>query len=301
MKTHLLLLLILSLLVSCQPATTAEESNPQEESYLMLDGHKIHYKTEGEGKPLLFVHGGYLNLDMWDRQADFFTQKGFQVIRFSDLGHGLTEQADSSSLGYEIIDAVATKCTDQKLTLIGLSWGGMLCVDYALQYPDKVEKLVLVAPGLHGWEYFQDSVAAQNYAARQEAIKQNDTIRAAQLFQKNWVIGPRRDASNLKMKLLKQTQNMILHTFRNHWQEDWSRLSPTPAIDRLDEIKTPTLIFTGDQDAEDILMIGKKYDTDIPNSRLTHLGEIAHCINMETPNRFNKLLYQFVGLSGAGK
>ena len=52
---------------------------------------KIHYKVNGDGEPVLFIHGGYLDLSMWDSQIEDLSKAGFQIIRYSDIGHGKTE------------------------------------------------------------------------------------------------------------------------------------------------------------------------------------------------------------------
>ncbi|MFC4096444.1 alpha/beta fold hydrolase [Euzebyella saccharophila] len=282
MKT-LLTFLILCLL-SCNGKSDADT-----ESFLHFKQHKIQLSTTGKGKPLLFVHGGYLDLDMWQPQVEAF-KDSYTLIRFSDLGHGKTVASGEPVKGHEIIREITKKLPDEKYTLIGLSWGAMLSVDFALNYPEKVEKLVLVSPGLNGWDYFQDSVALQNYQGRQEAIKKGDTLRAAKLFHQNWVVGPRRNPNNLHPDFYERSLKMVYRTMRNHWQEDWSALDSIPARNRLEEIQVPTYIIIGSEDAEDILLIAEEYHVRIPHSKKIILPNVAHLLNMEAPERFNEEL-----------
>ena len=173
---------------------------------------------------------------------------------------------------------------------MGLSWGAMLCVDFALNYPEKVEKLILVSPGLNGWEYFQDSVANHHFELRQAAIQRSDTLAAARLFHKNWVAGPRRAATGLDESFLATSLHMIHHTMSRHWLEDWSQLDPQKAIDRLDQIKVPTYIIIGSEDAEDILLIADEYQKKIPHAEKIVIYQAAHLVNMERPEQFNSIL-----------
>jgi pimeloyl-ACP methyl ester carboxylesterase len=265
----------------------------QEESYLEIAGNKIHVKTIGKGQPIILAHGGYLDLEMWNPQIDELS-KNNQVVRFSDLGHGKSINSGKPIYGYEIIHQLIKNHDNQKSILIGLSWGAMICVDYTLNHPQNVDKLVLVSPGLNGWEYFQDSMANENFLLRQEAIKHADTINAAKLFHKNWVVGPRRDAKKLEDKFLKNSLKMITQTMSNHWGEEWSQLDSITALSRLNEIKVPTYIIIGSEDAMDIIQIASKYHKEIPKSEKTIVNGAAHLINMEHPKKFNDLIKNII-------
>jgi len=261
----------------------------ENERFLNINGNAIHVKSIGEGLPIIFAHGGYLNLDMWDVQINEF-KDSHQLIRFSDLGHGKTKSDKKTILGYEIISQLTKEDSKEKLVLVGLSWGAMLSVDFALNYPDRVEKLILVSPGLNGWPYFKDSIANENNLLRKVAIQNNDIPSAAKLFHQNWVVGPRRDRKDLTKEFESKSLNMILNTMTNHWMEDWSNLDSIPAIERLEEIKIPTYIIVGDQDAQDILLIADEYKNRISNAKKIVVENVAHLINMENPKKFNDIL-----------
>ncbi|MDH3651852.1 MAG: alpha/beta hydrolase, partial [Saprospiraceae bacterium] len=133
-------LLVSMLLAGCQTSIVRYSD------YLLIDGHQIHYIVEGEGTPVLLMHGGYLDLRMWDQQVPALVDNGYQVIRFSDLGHGDSRSQGSSIQGRLIIDTLLTSLGIPSVHLIGLSWGAMLAVDYVLYNPKKVTSMVLVSP-----------------------------------------------------------------------------------------------------------------------------------------------------------
>lgn len=282
MKFLFIILVLIS--VSCK-----ESDQIEKEIYLNKSQHKIQIKTTGKGTPIIFAHGGYLDLEMWEPQVKEFKTTN-RIIRFSDLGHGKTVRAKSSILGYEIINNLTTQYPNEKFVLVGLSWGAMLCVDFALNYPHKVEKLILVSPGLNGWPYFKDSLASKNYKLRQSAIDNLDTLKAAKLFHQNWVVGPRRQENELDESFYSESLDMIIRNMRNHWQENWSDLDSIKARTRLESIKSPTYIVTGKYDAEDILLIAEEYHKRIENSKKIEMDNVAHLLNMENPTRFNEIL-----------
>ncbi|MEM1120983.1 MAG: alpha/beta hydrolase [Bacteroidota bacterium] len=180
-----------------------------------MEGNKIHYKVDGIGKELMMVHGGYLDLSMWDKQVNEF-ENDWRIVRFSDLGHGKTQSKGQPIYGREIIEKLTGATSENPTTLVGLSWGAMICVDYALKYPDKVDKLVLVSPGLSSWPYFQDSIAAKNNALRKAAIKNGDIQRAASLFHQSWVVGPRREPSSIDKAFYEWSLTTIAQNMQNH-------------------------------------------------------------------------------------
>jgi 3-oxoadipate enol-lactonase len=286
LKQWFSLLIILLCFLGCKPS--------EEETFLTVKDHLIHVKKSGSGKPLLLIHGGYLNLDMWEPQVAFFEKAGYLVIRYSDIGHGATKKGEEPLPGHEIIDQIVHTYTDQKIVLAGLSWGAMLAVNYSLHHPDQVESLILVSPGLQDWDYFQDTLAGQYYLARQQCISLKDTSCAINLFHQNWVVGPRRSADALDEEFITTSYGMIKHTMTHHWQSDWSTLDSLGTTEHLSQLKMPTLVVIGEEDVTDMLEVGQIFNRQLPNGHLEQLPGVAHLLTMEDPTTFNKLVLEFL-------
>lgn len=118
------------------------------------DELRIHYHEEGEGPAVVFVHGsgpgasGYSN---FKGCLPYFAQRGYRALAPDSLGYGYSSKPEDAEyhLGY-FIDGL-TRWLDalgiEKCSLVGNSMGGAMCVRFALDNPERVEKLILMAPG----------------------------------------------------------------------------------------------------------------------------------------------------------
>ena len=280
---------VMILLTGC-----AQQESEQDGHFMHLEDHQVHWKVAGDGQMLLFLHGGYLDLSFWDAQSDFFVDLGYQVARFSDLGHGQTLNGQTDLKSEIIINALLDSCDVERTTLIGLSWGGSQAVDFALNHPERVEKLILVSPGMKGWPWYQDSLAQKNAILRRNYVAQGDTSAAAQTFHETWVRGIQRPANALPPKFLETTLEMIDENFRNHWGQSWSQLDSIPVMDRLADIAAPTLLLLGEEDVLDIKMIVQTYQDSMPNAKLIKYANVGHLIPVEQVDFFNRDLLAFL-------
>jgi len=290
MKTTLIIF-ILTNLIACHH----HKNFKQEDGYLKFADSTIHYKISGKGKPVLLLHAGGLNLDAWDDQIKDLNNNNFQTLRYSELGHGKTTRGKTELKGYEIIDKfIEEKFAGQKVSIIGLSWGGVLATDYALNYPNKVDKLILVSSGINGWDWFANSGTKKRYEVLREAYIKNDSAKVAELNYQYWIVGPNRKESTLDSAWVKKMKNVMATNVKNHWGEQSSALDNTSSINRLQQIQTPTLIVLGEKDSEDIGMIAKIYHSGIKNSKLVTIPDAGHSMNIEKPKEFNQLIIDFL-------
>ncbi len=263
--------------------------------FINLADHQIYYKSIGEGQPIIFLHGGYLNLQMWAEQMEYFAAKGFRAIAYDDLGHGKTKDGTVEVLAHEVVLTLMDSLGIEQAHLVGLSWGAMMAVDFCLEHPKRVKKMVLTSPGLNGWEYFQDSLAAANNLLRQKAKEQADTSAFVELFMRNWSDGPAQKTDRLSPQIRQHIQNLMTQTVTQHWNKNWSSLLQNPpARQRLSEIQHPVLLIQGELDAIDIHQIVEIYQESLPHSYRLDIPNVAHTLNLEEGKVFNGMVLGFL-------
>lgn len=126
---------------------TADYTNEQSR-FVAIDDLNIHYRDEGQGPVLVLLHGVASSLHTWDGWVEQL-KPHYRIIRLDLPGHGLTGP-DKTRKRYDIdymvdkLDKFLTRLNVNKASIAGNSLGGYISWNYALQRPDRVEKLVLI-------------------------------------------------------------------------------------------------------------------------------------------------------------
>jgi pimeloyl-ACP methyl ester carboxylesterase len=271
-----LLLLATGITASAQAAVSR--------GFLKVDGGKLYYEAAGKGRVLVFIHGGQMDRRIWDDQFNAFA-KQYRVIRYDVRGYGKSSIPTKPYSNIDDLQALLKSLRVQKATLIGLSLGGGISIDFALAHSDMVDALVLAGPGLSGFEFTGDSSAIVD-AARDEG-----PAKATELWLKNPYMIPAMEnpAINKRVRQL-ATENSHV------WLENpvLERPSKPDAAGRLSEIHAPTLIIIGERDVPDIQAIVKKLASEVRGAKKEMIGGAGHIVNMEKPDEFNRAVSEFL-------
>lgn len=113
--------------------------------YVRVGLYRVHYFVGGQGKPLLLVHGLGARSEDWTPEMPSYAKNGFRVYAIDLLGCGRTDRPDIAyTIGQQadlirgFLDAVHV----EKADVIGWSMGGWVALEFALQHPDRVSRLV---------------------------------------------------------------------------------------------------------------------------------------------------------------
>lgn len=116
-----------------------------------LPSGRTRYEVKGEGEAVVLVHGYATPYYIYDKLFAALVESGFKVLRYDLLGRGFSERVKTdytpdlfSRQLLEIVDYVFGH--DEKFYLVGTSMGGTITATFASEYPDRVKKLILLAP-----------------------------------------------------------------------------------------------------------------------------------------------------------
>ncbi len=268
--------------------------------FVELPGARLYYEISGEGNPVIFLHGGLLDRRMWDYQFSFFAQH-YQAIRYDMRGAGKSETVASTEpyVPYQDLDHFLHGLNIQRASLVGLSGGARAAIDFAIAYPQQVQKLVLVSPGMSGYA-FLDEWTHQRGKALIEALSQRDLASAVEVFLIMWTDGPYRTPEQVNTVVRERIRTMVTHALPlSRLAPNFKELEP-PAVGRLSEIHAPTLVILGEKDTSDIHAIGKLLHEQVAGSELVMIPDVGHTLVMEKPTEFNMLVAHFLPIQKLG-
>jgi pimeloyl-ACP methyl ester carboxylesterase len=254
--------------------------------YLSLPDYRCYYEEHGEGSALFLLHGFTVDRRMWGPQIKPLGSE-FRVITPDARGHGLSGAPGS---GYSRADRVedlrrtADSLNINRFHLLGLSMGGSTAIGFALKYQDRLKSLTLVSSGAAGYNAGK-KIERLDRLAREEGV---EAARAAWLkWTMAWYDPSQSEIAALMKKMISDHSGAV-------WRDPMRGRYPREFdLDRVDQITVPTLILTGSGDRV-FAELGEKLHERIKASRLEVLDGIGHMVNLEAPERFNRICLEFL-------
>lgn len=283
---RLLVLVLAAASVACAARTDVETGRAD------VNGAQLYFESAGNGPVVVLLQGGQLPLEMWDDQFAALS-KDFRVIRYDVRGFGRSSPMQGPFAHRDDLLGLLRRLRVERASLVGLSLGGGIAIDFALEHPEMVERLVLAGPGLSGFTFseprgpWMDSVVA--------AWQARDSVRVALLWLESDYMRPAMRDSALATRL----RTLVTRNASVWMQPDSQRVPDPPAIGRLSGIHAPTLVILGALDTPDIRRISDTLIAKIPGARRLVIEDAGHMVNMEKPAEFSRAVLRF--LRGAGR
>jgi pimeloyl-ACP methyl ester carboxylesterase len=254
----------------------------------------LHVEQAGTGSPVVLLHEGIADSRMWEPQWSAYSQR-YRVVRYDMRGFGQSPPATGTfSLAGDLV-ALLDELALGPAALIGVSLGGSVAMETAIGRPDLVSALVLVAPGLRGYEMSDETKAG--WAEEEEALERGDLDEAVEINLRMWVDGPFRPPEDVDPELRRQVGEMQRRAF-DVWREGGEEGEHQPLVedwgDRLGEIAVPTLLIVGELDRPEMHEIAERLEAKIPNVSREAIAATAHVPSMERPEEFDRLVLEFL-------
>lgn len=276
--------------------------NP-EDRYVKVGETNTRYWVLGQGGPLLLIHGLGASCDYWRYNIRALSQ-GYRVYAFDLPGFGRSDKRiDDYSLHFagEFVAAFLDTQGVDRASLVGNSLGGAVSLQFAVEHPHRLEKLVLVSSGGLGRE-LPLSFRLLTIPLLGESIAWAwGTRPGMRLTLRSIVYDPQVLKDELvdqmaELARLSGAKEMLLSVARtgiNLRGQNMKLLEPL--LRRVPEIEAPTLIIWGAQDP--IIPVAHAHIAHqmIRNSRLHIFDRCGHVPQIEKPEEFNRLVLEFLG------
>ncbi len=255
-------------------------------------GATLRYELAGDGPDLILIHSGLTDCRMYDDQFSALAQH-CRVLRYDLHGYGRSSWPEGPYTHHEALHELVGQLHIDHAALLGTSLGGGVALDFALSYPDMVDALVTVAAGIGG--YPQTPEDERLFAPVVQAFTDNDYTTAIDLMIHIWVDGPDRNPEEVDARLRERVRTLytdvLLRTREGGRQPE--QLDP-PAYGRLDQIHVPTLVLIGDADIPAVKDQAEQIAGSIDGAQKVVLPNVAHLMNLEIPDEFNRIVLDFL-------
>jgi len=259
---------------------------------LQLPGGELYYEVEGDGIPVVLVHGFALDARLWDEQmpalADVAT-----VVRYDARGFGRsTRDADTPYSHAGDLWLLLDHLGIDSAVLVGLSMGGRTVVEATLAAPDRVRALVLLDALLEGVPWDPDSENGFREVGRGLRTGGLDAARAA-LLRHGFFAPAQRDPD-----VAHRIAEMVAGYSGVNWTSPDPHLPHPNSIELLETIAAPTTVIVGELDVPCFLEMSRVLADRIPNARRVTVQDVGHMVNMEAPEKVNAQLREIVLAAG---
>ena len=252
------------------------------------DGVKIYWEEAGQGEPILLIMGLGWASCMWHRTRDVLAAK-YRVITFDNRGVGRSDVPPGpypirtmATDAAAVLDAAGVKSAH----LYGISMGGMISQEFALQYPARVKSLILGCTAAGGPAALQPAPEVIQVLMRR-GMSPQQAIEA---------IDPFIYAAGTSLELIEQDRKLRLRWYptAEGYLSQLQGIMAWEACSRLSEIAVPTMVIHGESDQLIPPANGKLIAERIPHARLTLIPGASHIFPTDQPEISHQTVLKFL-------
>ena len=275
-------------LVCAAAAGAGAQAGRAASGFAEVNGTRLYYESRGSGPAVVLLHGGLNDSRLWDAQMAPLSKR-FRVVRYDLRGFGRSNAEPVEFWPTEDLRALLDFLKIEQATLVGLSLGGIIAADFALEHPARVRSLVLVGPGLRGFKTTPDEKTLNAYrvGAREGAEKYFEAFLESPLLAG---LRARPEAREAMRRMMVENHKAIAYISAGH-----SQSPEPPTAERLGQIKAPTLVVVGSLDGRNLLDIADTLAAKVPGARKVTIPGASHHPPVETPAELNRILLDFLG------
>ena len=262
---------------------------------ILANGQKLYFEVHGEGPPLVLVMGIGYDATLWTLAQVPALSRTFKVVIFDNRDCGRSSRAVGPYSTADMADDVASLMDALEIDrahLLGLSMGGMIAQEFALRHSGRLQRLVLSGCGAAPARVAFDPIRTWNWV---KATDKTGEVFACQQF--TWLFSNsflrNKEAVEQTIALFAGNPNPVGPDAYDRQAQAYLRHD---ALDRLADIKAPTLVIAGEQDLLTPPWVCREVADRIPRSRFEIIkGDgSSHVVPIERAHEFNDLASAFL-------
>ena len=291
----LIMLLLLSLFFYNQYKFSKAFKIPPKGSFVNAGGIKWHYISKGQGRPVIFIHGGILMCTDFEKAMDLAAAQGYQAVSFDRPGYGYSQRdgyinltpIQQATLLHDAVNELGLK----KPIIAGHSWSGTMILAYALMYPREISGIITLSAAAYKEGY---------PAANGDAISKIIGVPILGDFILNTLLFPLGKIMAENMLKVTFDPDPIPPSYKEDTFLFWLRPKQfkanredvrtfVPAAEqiqeRYNEITVPMVILAGDKDPFGVIEQAYRLNKDVRGSKLMVVPQVGHMLPQCHPHK----------------
>lgn len=253
---------------------------------------KLYYEIEGNGEPLVLIPGFAAGRWIWFKQTAALARK-FRVITFDPRGVSASDKPEGSQTISLLADDVAHLLETigvESAHIVGASFGGFVAQEFALKYPAMTRKLVLCCTSFGGPNHVVPAPETLAALASTKGLNSEDRMRENLLLAFTPEYVQTQAAEVDQIVHLRATNEVPEHIYMSQLQAAVNFNTES----RLGDIKSPTLVLSGDADVIVPVQNSRNLAARIPGAKLHIFKGGSHTFFIEQALEFNRIVTEFL-------
>jgi len=289
-------------------ASSCDQQVQFEEGFVLSGGDSIYYKVEGEGSPLLIIHGGPVLDHQYLEEHLSVLSKDHQLIYYDQSACGKSSiDIAPNQMTFDFmlkdIEAIRLHLGLDKLSVLGHSWGGLVAMKYAIAYEERLDRLILsnsMAPKATWWDQENRMIFKRfkpNDIDKRDRLASSGLMRTTQAapYIEEYMLFSYKplfyDTTKLERLSLHITDDYPLRS--NVFMHLSQEIADYDLLAHLRDVDVPTLIIYGDQEPATSFYLNEFAKT-LPNTQRLIVTESGHFPFIEQPDVYFQTIRHFL-------
>lgn len=302
LRKFIVLLFLIVCVLACKTQQSADKNQAKTElNSVEVNGYSLNYLEEGNGSPVVFIHGGVGDYRAWVPRMDTYSND-YKVITYSRrYAYPNKQEYDTLADFSQVIHAKDLNTLINKLNLtdvnlVGHSYGALTALAAAIENPERISSLVLGEPpaaslltdnqiGRDGWQAMMEDYIRPSA----QAFRENENEKGIERFLQG-VMGDEFRLNQVPLEVKQAWMDNLLEV----WGQNINESSEPLDEEKIKALQVPVLLLYGENSPMYFREIIKELEILLPNSETVLIENSSHGLYFENPESCDKVILEFL-------